>query len=382
MTNVLRVLHVHSGNLFGGVERVLVTLGGLRDVCPLMESHFALCFEGRLSAELTAAEVPFHPLGYARISRPLTVRRSRRALGSLLQSLRCDVVVTHSDWSRALFGSIVRRAQRPLVYWVHGTAPGPRWLQRWARRAMPDGVIYNSQFTAASTPRVNADVPTAVLYYPVAPPDRQTNADRIAVRRELGTPGAATVIVQVSRMEPAKGHLVHLEALAMLKELPEWICWQVGGPQRREETEYHEKLRRTANRLGIAHRIRFLGERSDVSRLLAAADIHCQPNTGPDAFGVVFIEALYARLPVVTTAIGAAAEIVDDSCGMLVPPGDSISLANVLRRLILDRDTRTRLGANGPEHAKRLCDPAIAMNRLRELLVCFAEGKRSVTSGT
>src|SRR5262249_22726130 len=162
------------------------------------------CFEGRLTAEFTAGKVPFHLLGYARTSRPLTVRRSRRALGSLLQSLRCDIVVTHSEWSRALFGSIVRKAQRPLVCWVHGTAPGPRWLQRWARRAMPDGLIYNSRFAAASTPRMNADVPTAVLYCPVAPPDRQTTADRMAVRRELSTPGAATVVVQVSRMEAAK----------------------------------------------------------------------------------------------------------------------------------------------------------------------------------
>ncbi len=376
----MRVLHVHSGNLYGGVERILATLGRLRDVCPLMESHFALCFEGRLTEELMAANAPFHLLGNARTSRPLSVRRSRRALWNLLQSLRFDVVVTHSEWSQALFGSIVRGAQRPLVFWVHGTAPGPHWLQRWARRTTPDGVLYNSQFAAASTPRMNADVPTEVIYCPVAPPDRHSNADRIAVRRDLSTPGAATVIVQVSRMEAAKGHLVHLEALAMLKDLPGWICWQVGGPQRREEIKYHEKLRRTADCLGIARRVRFLGERSDVSRLLAAADIHCQPNTGPDAFGIIFIEALYARLPVVTTAIGAAAEVVDGSCGMLVPPGDPISLSNALRMLILDRDTRARLGASGPEHAKRLCDPANTMNRLYELLACFANGKGGVRS--
>jgi glycosyltransferase involved in cell wall biosynthesis len=49
--------------------------------------------------------------------------------------------------------------------------------------------------------------------------------------------------------------------------------------------------------------------RSDVARLLAAADIHCQPNIGPEPFGITFIEALYAGLPLVTTSIGGAIEM-------------------------------------------------------------------------
>ncbi len=75
-------------------------------------------------------------------------------------------------------------------------------------------------------------------------------------------------------------------------------------------------------------------------RLLAAADIHCQPNTGPEPFGITFIEALYAGLPVVTTSIGGALEIVDGSCGMLVEPNDPAALAGALRRLIEDRELR------------------------------------------
>ena len=55
-------------------------------------------------------------------------------------------------------------------------------------------------------------------------------------------------------------------------------------------------------RRGIAGRVRFLGERRDVAACMHAADIHCQPNTAPEPFGLVFVEALYAGLPVVTTA--------------------------------------------------------------------------------
>ena len=50
--------------------------------------------------------------------------------------------------------------------------------------------------------------------------------------------------------------------------------------------------------------------------LLAAADLFCQPNTAPEPFGLSLVEALQAGLPVVTSGIGGACEIVDASCGV------------------------------------------------------------------
>jgi glycosyltransferase involved in cell wall biosynthesis len=118
----------------------------------------------------------------------------------------------------------------------------------------------------------------------------------------------------------------------------------------------------------VADRVRFLGQRTDVPALLAAADIHCQPNLGAEPFGIAFVEALYAGLPVVTTALGAATEILDESCGVLVPPGDAAGLAEALRRLIEDPRERQRLGRAGPTRASQLCDPARQLNRLAEVL--------------
>ena len=108
--------------------------------------------------------------------------------------------------------------------------------------------------------------------------------------------------------------------------------------------------------MGIADRVRMLGQCSDVGRLLAAADIYCQPNTSPDSFGITFIEALLNQLPVVTTAMGGALEIVDSSCGVLVPPNDPAALADCLQQLILDPRLRSHLGEAGPSRARFLCD--------------------------
>src|SRR5262249_34060399 len=185
---------------------------------------------------------------------------------------------------------------------------------------------------------------------------------------ELNTAEDATVIIQVSRMERLKGQALHLEALVMLRDLPGWVCWQVGGAQRPQEIKYLEELKSAAVRLGIAERVHFLGQRSDIPRLLAAADIYCQPNLSPEGFGITFIEALYAGLPVVTAAIGGACEIVDDSCGILVPPEDAHALAASLRWLILDRTSRTSLGLAGPARARKLCDPSTQVQQLYKVL--------------
>jgi glycosyltransferase involved in cell wall biosynthesis len=131
----------------------------------------------------------------------------------------------------------------------------------------------------------------------------------------------------------------------------------VGGAQRPEERQYMREIQDKAERLGIGTRVRFLGQRSDVPSLLAAADIFSQPNLGAEPFGIVFIEALAAGLPVVTTAMGGPKEIIDDSCGLVSPPGNADQVAASLRRLIDSTELRFRLGQHGPARAIELCDP-------------------------
>jgi glycosyltransferase involved in cell wall biosynthesis len=120
-----------------------------------------------------------------------------------------------------------------------------------------------------------------------------------------------------------------------------------------------------------------LGQRSDVEKLLAAADIYCQPNTDPEPFGIGLIEALYARLPVVTTAIGGACEIVDKTCGVLVSPNDASQLAESLTRLIVNRALRHDLGTGGPARANDLCDAGRQIKRLHEIFssVCSMQSQ-------
>ena len=124
------------------------------------------------------------------------------------------------------------------------------------------------------------------------------------------------VILQASRLERWKGQAVHLEALGLLRDIPGWECWLAGGPKQAGET--------VPGRIAVdcgAGRNRgpgaFPGPARGSPSLMAAADVFCQPNAGPEPFGIVLVEALYAGLPVVTSGFGGAAEIVDQTCGVL-----------------------------------------------------------------
>jgi glycosyltransferase involved in cell wall biosynthesis len=280
-----------------------------------------------------------------------------------------DVVVCHGCWPHALFGPVARRAGCPLVYWMHDWAGSGQWAEYRSLRVVPDLVVVNSHTIATSLPQLFPSAPYEVLYYPIAPPPPIDRAlARARLRRELGTSPEAAVIVQASRLEAWKGHSLLIEALGRLRDQAGWVAWVAGGVQRPHEQEYMDRLQAEAQRAGIADRVQFLGQRADVPHLLAAADIHCQPNTGPEPFGIAFIEALYAGLPVVSTRLGGAAEIVNETCGVLVPPADPAALASALGALIADPEARTRLGSAGPARARQLCDPATELARLEELL--------------
>ncbi|QOV90645.1 glycosyltransferase [Humisphaera borealis] len=377
----LRVLHLSAGNLYGGIERLLTTLALERACCEQMEPSFGLCFDGKVAAELRSEGVPVHLLGDVRFSRPWTMWRARRGLRNLLRRERYDVAICHACWPHALFGSVIRDVGVPLVFWAHDIPRMVHWSERKAAKVHPDLVLANSKYTAERLPTLFPAVKTEVCYAPVSLGSAHLSPTiREDVRRELETDSADVAIVMFARMEEWKGHDLLLAALRKLNDLPGWTCWIAGGAQRPSEHQYLDRLRNLASESPVSGRIRFLGQRSDIPRLLAAADIHCQPNMGPEPFGLAFIEALAAGLPLVTTEIGAAAEIVTPACGRLVPPADPSALARALRELVTGVKSDSQLSDACRNRAAELCAPASQILQLMRLFRGLA-GSRATSGG-
>jgi glycosyltransferase involved in cell wall biosynthesis len=363
----LRVLHLATGNIFGGVETFLLTLARSAKLEPLMTPEFAVCFPGRLRDELAATDCPVHDFGPVRISRPWTVWRARRRLRAVLRASRPDRVVVHGTWSRAVFGPVVRREGLPLVFYVHGPISEASFIDRCAARVPVDSMIANSEHTLRGCERSFVGVPHTVCRCPVER-SREYHASRDETRRLLGTSPTSVVIIQVGRMEPLKGQRVLIEALAKLRNISDWECWIVGGSHSHSEAAYRNDLIALVKAGGHAEKIKFLGHRNDIAELMQAADVCCQPNVGPESLGIVFIEALYAGVCVITSNFGGGAEIVSPECGILTPPGDVAALSDSLAMFIADSDFRRSVAVAGPARAAELCDPHKQIHRIYEAL--------------
>lgn len=162
-------------------------------------------------------------------------------------------------------------------------------------------------------------------------------------RPDLWPDGDGVRWLAVGRLSHYKGFDVLLRALA---DVPDARLAIVG------EGECASALRATATDCGVANRVRFAGPVDDATLLAAyaAADAFVLPslNRG-EAFGLVLLEAMRARLPVVASAIqgsGIGEVVADGETGLLVPPGDASALAAALARM-RDANLRARMGADG-----------------------------------
>jgi glycosyltransferase involved in cell wall biosynthesis len=351
----MRVLHLYAGNLFGGIERTLLTLWRARRRAPRMQPHFALCFDAKLADELRQDGAPVEIFGDVRLSRPWTVLRARRRLRASTSRAHFDVALAHGLWPHVVFAPAVREARLPLVTWLHDVPREGGWLEWLAQREPPDVLLANSRYTAARAAEVFAGARIEVQRPPVELPHVPSESSVTKSHR--------FVILIASRLQRSKGHVILIDALSMLPAALDWECWIAGAPQRASEHAYLEELRHRAAAVHASGRLRFLGHRDDVPRLLAAADVMCQPNTKPEGFGLAYIEAMAVGTPVVTTDIGAARELIDDTCGVLVAPDDPRAVAAAITRI-----ATTRHRCDGRARAREMCCEDVALPRLAGVL--------------
>ena len=147
---------------------------------------------------------------------------------------------------------------------------------------------------------------------------------------------SAPRLVAVGTVTPRKGYDVLVDGLARIADL-DWQCIVAGSLERDPETA--DAVRRQIRRHGLAGRLDLIGEIPDPTPLYETADIFVLPSRY-EGYGMAIAEALAYGVPVVATRVGAISEVVPEGAGILVPPDDSIALADGLRRLIEDTALR------------------------------------------
>jgi glycosyltransferase involved in cell wall biosynthesis len=192
------------------------------------------------------------------------------------------------------------------------------------------------------------DLPSSsilVVQNGVRPPEGQ----RSPLRSELRIGEDEILAVAVGNLYEVKGHAVLIQALGRLQRARPDHAWRCAIAGRGDE---EENLRALAGRESLTDRVHFLGYRSDVADILAAADLFVMPSYS-EGLPLALLEAMFAGRAVVASDVGGIPELIRDrEEGLLVPPGDAESLGRALEELFCDSDLRHSLGMAARQRAE------------------------------
>ena len=221
------------------------------------------------------------------------------------------------------------------------------WMD-WVLSKWTDKIITDSDaakyFTAKQE---NIPVEKFLTMYAPSFVDKSKGKNPGLIRKELGLPGDAKIILTISRLVIEKGHKYLIDAAKLvLKEFPDAYFLIVGWGPLEESLKLKVKSEKLESRVlfpGL-----FLGK-SDIENILPVADIFVDPSTRTDMpFSIM--EALSFGKPVVSTTIGDIPIFVkNNETGFTVPPADSFKLAEKILILLRDGELREKMGKTGME---------------------------------
>lgn len=170
--------------------------------------------------------------------------------------------------------------------------------------------------------------------------------DVTALRRSLGLEIDDVLAAVVARLEPQKGHDTVIDAAERLRErYPRLRYLFVGGGSRATD------LPAIVAQRGLSDRIIFTGFRTDSADLIRAADLSILVST-KEGLSNTLLESLAAGRPVVASYVGGNPEVVSPDVGKLVPPRDSVALANAVAELLSDPPAAAQMGARGRQRVR------------------------------
>jgi len=365
----LRVTHLIHDLRPGGAEHLLVDLAGIAGQAGMEISVVSMrpLVDFRYAEQLVEAGVTLESLGLAGWWDPRGAARLRR----LLPDLRPDILHSHLKHSDVVAGRVAAATAIPHVSSLHLIEDGSGWLASRKR----DLAIRSRLRTAAVTIAVSdavrdwylavsgAAAETVVTIHNGVPdPSSVHPVDRDGVRAEFGIDPEALLAVMVAVMRPGKGHEVLLDAIELLEHRELVFLLAGDGPD-------SAALRA---RFDGVDQVVFAGFRDDVGRLLAAADFVVHPSTA-DALPTALIHAIAAGRPIVASAVGGIPEIVTDTGGELVVPGDPAALAAAIDRQADDAAVRVAMGESARRRYEEEFTASMWAERLRDLYLGLLE---------
>ncbi|MDX1348702.1 MAG: glycosyltransferase family 4 protein [Putridiphycobacter sp.] len=171
-------------------------------------------------------------------------------------------------------------------------------------------------------------------------------------------------LIIIGRVIPFKGHLHLIRALATVKQEFDDVSLVILG---HGDKQHIKALKNEAKLLNVDDHIVFAGYQTNIYDYLVNSDIMIVPSIA-EGFGLVFLEAMNAKLPIIGFDVPATNEIIEnEKTGFLIPPYNESLLAEAICRLLKSPEERLQFGQN----AKNKLDSYFCLSRMLDETICF-----------
>jgi glycosyltransferase involved in cell wall biosynthesis len=363
--NKIKVAHIVPMLSPGGAERVAVHI--VRGLDRQRYEPVVISFTRRLGCDLDRlldeAGVEVRYLG----KRPGFDYRMYFRLHPVLRDCQPDIVHTHLHVLRYALPFLLLLKRVSLLHTVHNLAereiePRARWIQRYALNhgVVPVAVAEEVELSlerlyGIQRCRVISNgIPTESYASPHTP--------RREWRTREGFGTDDVLFVCVARFAPQKNHSLLLKAFAQGPASdPKAHLVLVG------EGVLREQLEEQAKSLGLAGQVHFLGLRTDIPDVLGAMDVFALSSDW-EGNPLSVMEAMASGLPIVTTAAGGVADLVESGKqGLVVPLGDVQGFSGAMISLLRNQEARQRFGLAAARRARQSYDVSTMVRAYEEL---------------
>lgn len=343
-TGNMKVIHVIGGGEFGGAEQhilELLTILHRKSIEPQV-----VCFyNSTFAQELRKRNIPVFVIDQLPKMDYRLVKEIRKVF------IRENPVLIHSHGVRANF--LCRLAARPLpnipvITTIHSVLrydyPNPvsyflaSRMEFWTRQWNQHYIAISKSIRKLLLKEGVKPEQVSLIHHGIAIEEFDIAEQKEQIRQSLGLPADAFIVGTVSRLVPIKGLGDLMESLPLvLKEYPNFHWLAVGdGPEK-------EPLLQLAREKGIENHVHFIGFRQDIPRCLKAMDAFISTSYS-EGFGLSVIEAMAAKVPVISTPVGGISDfLLDRVNGLAVPAHRPDEIARCLIQLYQDNHLGNKL---------------------------------------
>lgn len=277
---------------------------------------------------------------------PLTftnVGRYRKELRRIVEEFSPNIIHVHGAHELVYISKRIA-PKIPVIFTCHGYDTSLPFIdykisasinKRWG-----DKVIAVSNYERERLFQAGLPADKIVLIY--------NGVAEVTERKELPVKIDGTIVGTAARLTKSKGIRYLIEAFSYLYNKYRDLNLVIIG-----DGEERKNLEELAKRLNINDRVFFLGALPNARLYFSNFHIFVLP-TLSEALGIVLLEAISQKVPVITTAVGGIPEIIkDEENGLLVSPKDSLEIAKAIERLINNRELMEKLGEAGYKRYKK-----------------------------